>query len=77
MRRDSLHHFLPNVRFTKPRSGEGKSTVRKQVGQVNRIKRHMGPIHHFLPNVRFTKLRSREGKSTVRKQVGKVKGNKN
>ena len=29
---DSLHHFLPNVRFTELRSREGKSTVRKQVG---------------------------------------------
>ena len=77
MTTDSLHHFLPNVRFTEPRSGEGKSTVRRQVGQVNRIKRCMGPIHHFLSNVRFTELRSSEGKSTVRKQIGQVKDNKN
>ena len=28
MTTDSLHHFLPNVRFTELRSREGKSTVR-------------------------------------------------
>ena len=28
------HHLLPNVRFTELLSGEGKSTVRKQVGKV-------------------------------------------
>ena len=33
---DSLHRFLPNVRFTELRSREGKSTVRKQVGQPKR-----------------------------------------
>ena len=33
---DSLHRFLPNVRFTKLRSREGKSTVRKQVGPPQR-----------------------------------------
>ncbi|MDU4415932.1 MAG: hypothetical protein E7I60_02350, partial [Veillonella parvula] len=31
---DSLHRFLPNVRFTELQSSEGKSTVRKQVGQA-------------------------------------------
>ena len=65
---EPTHHLLPNVRFTKLRSSEGKSTVRKQVGQVkgNKNKATTDSLHRFLPNVRFTELRSREGKSTVR-----------
>ena len=52
---DSLHHFLPNVRFTELRSGKGKSTVRKQVGQVkgNKNKATTDSLHRLVRSVRW------------------------